>query len=113
MLGTVINYFFLMLIGLSAFIMEDNFSLYLIYQKICFLLGLFLPVEFLPVWLQPAAKAMPFSYVYWAPAKLFVDYSAELFWQLVPRQLLWAAVAVGLTMAAYNAAIKRLQVNGG
>jgi ABC-2 type transport system permease protein len=112
-LGVVINYFFMMLIGLSAFIMEDNFSLYLIYQKLCFLLGLFLPVEFLPGWLQPVALAMPFSYVYWAPAKIFVDFSPGLFFQLAPRQLFWAAAAVGLTMAAYSAAVKRLQVNGG
>jgi ABC-2 type transport system permease protein len=112
-LGVTINYFFLMLIGLSAFIMEDNAALFLVYQKVNFLLGLFLPVEFLPEWLRPVALNMPFSYVYWAPAKLFVDYSPELFLQLLPRQLFWAVIACGLVLMAYNAAIKRLQINGG
>jgi len=109
----VLNYFFLMLIGLSAFIMEENFALYLIYQKINFMLGMFLPVEFLPAWLQPVAKNLPFSYVYWAPAKIFVDYSPALFWELAPRQAAWAAAAAALTFMGYRFSVRRLQVNGG
>jgi ABC-2 type transport system permease protein len=112
-LSILLNYFFLMLIGLSAFVMEDNFGLYLIYQKLSFMLGLFLPVEFLPAWLQPIARNLPFSYVYWAPAKIFVDYSPELFWQLVPRQAAWAALSVLLTLVCYRAGVRKLQVNGG
>ena len=112
-LSLVLNFFFLMLIGLTAFIIEDNFALYLIYQKLCFMLGAFLPVEFLPVWLQPVAKAMPFAYVTWAPAKLFVDYSPELFMELVPRQAGWAVVVIALTLLYYRLCVRRLQVNGG
>jgi ABC-2 type transport system permease protein len=112
-LSILLNFFFYMLIGLSAFVMEDNFALYLIYQKICFMLGMFLPVEFLPDWLQPVAKSLPFSYVYWAPAKLFVSYSPELFWELIPRQAGWALAAVSLTLICYHLSIRRLQVNGG
>jgi len=47
-LSIIINYFFLALIGLTAFRIEDNFALYLVYQKLSFMLGMFLPVEFLP-----------------------------------------------------------------
>ena len=112
-LSLLLNYFFLMLIGLSSFIVEDNFALYLIYQKICFMLGLFLPVEFLPDWLQPIARGLPFSYICWAPAKLFVTYSPELFWELVPRQAAWTGLAVLLALAAYRAGVRKLQVNGG
>lgn len=112
-ISIMLNYFFLMLIGLSSFIMEDNFALYLIYQKLCFMLGTFLPVEFLPAWLQPIAKSLPFSYVYWAPAKLFVNYSPALFWELVPRQALWGAAAFVLTLLFYRVGVRRLQVNGG
>ena len=112
-LSIMLNYFFLMLIGLSAFIMEDNFAIFLIYQKICFMLGLFLPVEFLPEWLQPIAKALPFSYVHWAPGKIFVDYSPQLCWQLIPRQAAWTIAVAALTLISYNLSVKRLQVNGG
>lgn len=112
-LGIILNYFIMMLIGLSSFIMEENSALFLIYQKLNFMLGLFLPVEFLPAWLQSVAKSLPFSYMFWAPAKLFVDYSPGLFWTLVPRQALWAALCVTLTLLCYRAGVRRLQVNGG
>lgn len=112
-LSVLLNYFFLMLIGLSAFVLEDNFALYLIYQKLNFMLGMFLPVEFLPSWLQPVAKNLPFSYVSWAPAKIFVNYSPELCLELIPRQAGWTAAAVALTFFCYRQSARRLQVNGG
>lgn len=112
-LSILLNYFFLMLIGLSSFIMEDNFALFLIYQKINFMLGMFLPVEFLPSWLQPVAKNLPFSYVYWAPAKIFVDYSPGLFAELITRQAVWMVLIAALVLLCYRGGIHRLQVNGG
>lgn len=113
LLGISINFFFHMLIGLSAFVMEDNFALYLVYQKLTFMLGVFLPVEFLPGWLQSIAKNLPFSYVAWAPARLFVDFSWPLYAQLVPRQLLWLVCSLLLTLLAFHACTRRLQTNGG
>ena len=112
-LSIMLNYFFMMLIGLSAFVIEDNFALYIIYQKICFMLGMFLPVEFLPEWLQGIAKNLPFSYVFWAPAKIFVDFSPQLFMELVPRQAAWTLGAAVLTFAFYSLCVRKLQVNGG
>ena len=112
-LAVILNYFFMMLIGLSAFIMEDNFALFLIYQKLNFMFGLFLPVEFLPAWLQPVVKNLPFSYIFWAPSKLFVNYSSGLFWELVPRQAMWAILCVTLMLVCYRASVRKLQVNGG
>ncbi|GHU66860.1 hypothetical protein FACS1894184_05670 [Clostridia bacterium] len=112
-LSFVQNYFFLMLLSLSSFVMEDNTALYLIYQKLNFMLGMFLPVEFLPEAIQLVARNLPFSYTYWAPAKLFVNYSPELFWQLIPRQAVWATAAVTLTLLTYHLCIRRLQINGG
>ena len=112
-LGLLMGSFFMTLIGLSAFVFEDNFALFLVYQKICFMLGVFLPVEFLPGWLQPVAKSLPFSYITWAPAKIFVGYSPELCLELIPRQAMWAAVAVAATLLCYRLAVRRLQVNGG
>jgi len=112
-LGLVINFFLLMLIGLSAFVVEDNFALYLIYQKLNFMFGLFLPLEFLPAWLQPVARNLPFPYIYWAPAKMLVDYSPEIFRELISRQAVWAAVSVALAFLGYYLCVRRLQVNGG
>ncbi len=113
LLAILMNFFIMMLIGLSSFIMEDNAALFLIYQKLNFMLGLFLPGEFLPAWLQPVVKNLPFSYIFWAPSKLFVDYSPGLFWELVPRQVLWVALGVGATLLGYRAVTRKLQLKGG
>jgi len=112
-LSILLNYFILMLIGLSAFVMEDNYALYLVYQKLTFMLGMFLPVEFLPSWLQPVAKNLPFSYVHWAPARILVNYSPEICMELIPRQAAWIAAAIALTLFCYRLCVHRLELNGG
>ena len=112
-LSVILNFFILVLIGLSALVVEDNFALFLIYQKLGFMLGMFLPVEFLPAWLQPVAKALPFSYVYWAQAKLFVNFSSETCVELIPRQAAWATAAVIVALASYRLCVRRLAINGG
>jgi len=112
-LSLTINFFILALIGMAAFIFEDNHALYLIYTKFNWMLGLFLPVEFLPDWLQPVAKSLPFSYIHWAPAKLFVDFSPPLALEILPRQAMWAAAAVITALLCYRASVRRLQINGG
>ena len=112
-LGFSLQFFFMMLIGLTAFILEDNTAMYLVFSKLTFMFGTFLPVEFLPVWLQPVAKALPFSYISWAPAKLFVAFSPELFLELVPAQAMWTAIMAAAALLAYRAGERRLQINGG
>jgi ABC-2 type transport system permease protein len=113
LLGIALQFFCLMAVGLTAFRLEDNSAVYLIFQKLVFMLGMFLPVEFLPGWLQGIAKALPFSYVAWAPAKLFVNFSWELFLQVVPMQVLWIAVAAGISVLMYRGGMRNLQTNGG
>jgi len=112
-LGMVINFFFMMTLGLTAFRLEENLAFYLIYQKLVFMLGMFIPVEFLPDWLQRLARWFPFSYVTWAPARLMVAFSWELFWNVLPVQLLWAALSVALAMGMYRYGISGIQANGG
>ena len=112
-LGFLLQFFFMILIGLSAFFIEDNLAMYLIFSKLTFMLGTFLPVEFLPPWLSSIAKALPFSYISWAPAKLFVDFSPGLFIELVPKQAMWTAFMIILTLLFYRAGERRLQINGG
>lgn len=112
-LGIALQFAAMTAIGLTAFRLEDNGAIFLIFQKLVFMLGMFLPVEFLPAWLQGIAKALPFSYVAWGPAKLFVGFSWSLFWQIVPMQLLWLSVMTGLSLWMYASGMRNLQMNGG
>ena len=112
-IGILIDFSLNMAIGLTAFTIEENNGISLVYSKCVFMLGTFIPVEFLPVWMQGAVKNMPFSYVAWAPAKLTVAFSWENFFYLVPRQLFWLAVGIGLSAWLYHRGLKRIQSHGG
>ncbi|HSH04866.1 MAG TPA: ABC-2 family transporter protein [Anaerolineae bacterium] len=110
----LLNFFFLSIIGLMAFIIEDTNSLHLIYQKLVFILGgLLIPVDFLPGVLQTIARNLPFSLTTYAPARLFVAFNWTDWVQLGGRQLIWLVV-VGLVLWwQYRWAAERLAINGG
>ena len=112
-LGIIINFFLLMTLGLTTFRLEENGAFYLIYQKLVFMLGMFIPLEFLPLWLQRIAGWLPFPYVAWAPARLIVAFSWDLFWKVLPMQFLWAGLAITLSMIMYKYGIKGIQAHGG
>lgn len=112
-LGMQLNFFFMMALGLSAFRIEENFGVYLIYQKLVFMMGTFIPVEFLPGWMQVIAKMLPFSYVSWAPAKLVVAFDWAFFWQAVPVQAAYLVLAIGLAEGMYRMGVRGIQANGG
>ncbi|MCA9971470.1 MAG: ABC transporter permease, partial [Anaerolineales bacterium] len=102
------------MIGLMAFVMEDTFSLRLIYQKLIFILGgLLIPLDFLPDWLQQIARALPFNLTTYAPARLFVAFTWPQFWQILGSQVAWLAVLGLLLAVQYRWAARRLAVNGG
>ncbi len=112
-LGMQINFFFMMALGLSAFRIEENFGVFLIYQKLVFMLGTFIPVEFLPDWLQAIARMLPFSYVSWAPSKLMVAFDWTFFWQAVPMQAVYLVFAIFLASGMYRMGVRGIQANGG
>lgn len=114
LLGLLIDFCLASMIGLMAFVMEDTFSLRLIYQKLIFILGgLLIPVDFLPGWLQSIARVLPFNLTTYAPAKLFVAFTWTQFGQLLAWQIGWLAVLSLLLWRQYRWAAQRLAVNGG
>ena len=113
-LGLTIDFCIASMIGLMAFVMEDTFSLRLIYQKLIFILGgLLIPVDFLPGWLQRIARVLPFNLTTYAPAKLFVAFTWAQFWQILLLQMAWLLILGLLLFAQYRWATQRLAVNGG
>ncbi|MCQ3937266.1 MAG: hypothetical protein DPW18_09490 [Chloroflexi bacterium] len=115
MAGAWILHFCMMaLIGLAAFVVEETNSFELIYQKAVFILGgMLLPLDMFPPWLQTIARALPFPYMMYAPARLFVKPDFALFWQMLAGQWLWVAALVFLLALAYRGSEKTLTVNGG
>lgn len=113
LLSIIMNFFLMMAIGLTAFYLEENTSFYLIYQKLLFIFGLFLPIEFLPLWAQNILRFLPFSLITWAPAKMIVDFSWHHAVQVLPMQALWAAGAILLAMFIFSRGVKKVNVHGG
>jgi len=113
-LAVLLDFFAFSIIGLLAFVTEDTFSFRLIYQKLVFILGgLMLPLDFLPAWLQPLARVLPFNLTTYAPAKLFVAFTWAQFWQILALQAIWLTVFGLVLWRQYRWASQRLAVNGG
>jgi ABC-2 type transport system permease protein len=102
------------LIGLSAFMVEEVAPFEWIYQKLVFILGgMLIPLDFYPVWLQTIAKSLPFAYMMYGPARLFVQPDMRLFMLIIIGQLLWLTVLGGLLVMVFSRGMKRLAINGG
>jgi len=115
MIGAWILHFCIMtLIGLAAFLVEETNSFDLIYQKMVFILGgMLLPLEMFPAWLQKIAFALPFPYMMYAPARLFVKPDFDLFLKMLGGQVIWITIFVFIVLLAYRGSEKMLTVNGG
>jgi ABC-2 type transport system permease protein len=113
LLGILLNFFTLTSLGLTAFWLEENSAVFWIYQKLILILGTFMPVEFLPVWMQKITLVLPFSYITYGPAKLAVDFSMERFFRIIPIQAAYLALFILISMAVYRKGVKILNVNGG
>lgn len=102
------------MIGLAAFISEEVAPYEWIYQKLVFILGgLFLPLDMYPQWLQDISGFLPFPYMLYGPARLFIASTPELFLRVAGGQLLWLAILGGLLAFFYSRGIRRLALNGG
>ncbi len=102
------------LIGLSAFVSEEVAPYEWIYQKLVFILGgMLVPLDFYPLWLQSVAKSLPFAYMMYGPARLFVEPSLPIFIQIISGQLIWLAVLGGIVALAFSRGMRRLAINGG
>lgn len=102
------------MIGLAAFVSEEVAPYEWIYQKLVFILGgLFLPLDMYPEWLRNLSNFLPFPFMLYGPARLFIAPSLELFVQVLGGQLLWLAILGGLLALFYSRGIRRLALNGG
>ena len=102
------------LIGLAAFVAEEVAPFEWIYQKLTFILGgMLVPLDFYPAWLQTVAKSLPFAYMMYGPARLFVQPSMQIFVQIVAGQVLWLVILGGLLALVFSRSMRRLAINGG
>lgn len=101
------------IVGLIAFWAQDSTPFYWVVSKLFMLLGMFFPVEFFPVWLQPIIKYSPIYSIMSGPATLVANFSWELFGGVVASQIVWIVIAIFIGLLVYKAGKRRVTNNGG
>jgi len=113
-LSWLLDFCFSALIGLSAFVVEETNAFRWIYQKFLLLLGgVLIPLDFFPAWLQTLSLNLPFAWIIYGPARLFVDPSLARLGQVFLQQGIWLTVVGGIVWVMYRRAAARLVINGG
>jgi ABC-2 type transport system permease protein len=102
------------LIGLSAFWVEDTQPAEWIYNKFLLTIGgLFLPLELFPDWLAKLARALPFASISYTPARAFVSLDWSVVAPLALGQLVWLVLGWLALSVAFARATRRLTTHGG
>jgi len=101
------------IVGLLAFWVQDSTPFYWIVSKLFMLLGMFFPVEFFPIWLQPIIKYSPIYSIMSGPATLVANFSWESFGWVVLSQIVWIAIAIVIGLLVYKLGKRRVTNNGG
>ncbi|HEY9789763.1 MAG TPA: ABC-2 family transporter protein [Candidatus Obscuribacterales bacterium] len=110
----VLHFLGYLLVGLSAFWVEDTAGLTLIYSRLVMVLGgMLLPLELFPSVVQPLVKALPFGNIVCGPARLFIHPDPAALGLLLVNQLLWIGVFSLAASAVYSRALHRIALNGG
>jgi len=114
LLALILDFFMIMCLALLAFWLEDTTSFKWIYDKIVFTLGgMLIPLEIFPKWLASISYVMPFSFVAYHPAKLFVNFDLMSFFNVVGMQISYAIIFGVLALMIYKMGIRRVNINGG
>lgn len=114
LLGVLINYLIGFSIATIAFWVEDATPYQWIYSKILFIFsGVFFPLELLPLFLKNIAQYLPTSFLLYYPAKLFVQFTWELFWKVFSFQIAFLILFYGLSLLLFSRGVKKVSVNGG
>src|ERR1051326_2894531 len=102
------------LIGLTAFWVEDTQPAEWIYGKFVITVGgLFLPLGLFPAWLAAISRALPFASITYAPARAFVSADLSSLAPIAAVQLVWLVLAWFLLVAVFGRATHRLVAHGG
>ncbi len=114
LLGILINFFITLSIGFLAFWFEDATPYSWVYDKIIFVLGgMLLPLEILPNFLQTISKMLPTAFVMYFPAKLFVNFSWDLFLTSLSGQIIYLIFFIIISCLMFKLGCKKVSINGG
>lgn len=114
LMALILDFFIVMPLALLAFWFEDTIAFRWIYEKFLFTIGgMLLPLEMFPKWLAQISLVLPFSFIVYYPAKLFVDFNLNNFIQVILSQAGYILLFSLITYLVYHIGVRRLNINGG
>ena len=114
-LAFAVGFFFEVCVGMVGFwFLEVTSVLYIVMTMNFFISGQMLPIDFLPTPWSTLLKALPFQYMAYFPAVVFLGkvQGAALVWGLL-GELAWAAFFVVLARGLYRLGLRRYGAYGG
>jgi ABC-2 type transport system permease protein len=100
-------------IGLTAFWLDEVTPIFWIVQKLLFVLGgLMLPIALFPIWMQRIGRWTPFPYLLARPASFLLPGPGDV-WSALWPLVTWAVVLAGLAHVLFVRAVRSLQTHGG
>lgn len=111
-LGVTMYILIQVLIGLLAFLTEENESFYLLISKAVLFLVL-TPLELFPELMQKILKFLPTTYVSYPVAKIFVHFEISLSIHLILSQIISLVVILFVIYLLGKKGVKNINVNGG
>jgi ABC-2 type transport system permease protein len=115
LVGAVLLDFFLSAaLSMLAFWIEDTAPFYLIYRRFVMLLGgMMIPLDVFPEPLSSIARALPFSYIIYGPARQWAAPDPDFMWEVLPRLAVALVVAALAAILLFRAGQRNVTVNGG
>ncbi len=112
--AVVLDFLGALAVSLTAFWVEDTGPFYLIYRRLVMLLGgMMIPLDVFPEPLSSIARALPFSYIVYGPARLWVAPTPEFFTSILPGLGVFLFLAGLLVWRIYSTGQRNVVVNGG
>lgn len=113
LLGGIINILLIAIVGLSAFWLRRCLAVFLIMQKLTFLLGgLFAPLTLYPTWLARTAEASPFAASLYWPAVIVLQPDAATVLLALVAVLAWIVALSLLCGLIWRSGMRRLLTTG-
>jgi viologen exporter family transport system permease protein len=115
LLGGLLNALLSLLVGLSAFWTVDNGGLATLFRFVAtFLAGASVPLTFFPPALQAVAGALPFRFIVYEPAAIYIgQVHGPAVFEAFLRALIWIVVVGVLVALVWRRAFRKMVVHGG
>lgn len=114
LVGFIADWTWSMTISLLSFWFEDTFGLHLLYRRALMILGgMLIPLDAYPDWLASIARALPFQYLVYAPARLFVQPDVGYWLEVMAAIVILTIAGCVPLLLVYHLGLRQVSAQGG